>query len=55
MGTFSTLWGRRSFANKGQRRIQRLQRGQLPLVEAGEALGFGLVHRIAFCSPVFNT
>jgi len=40
MGTSSTLRGRRSFANKGPRRLQRLQRGQLPLVEAGEALGF---------------
>jgi hypothetical protein len=31
-----------------QRFFQRLQRGELPLVEAGEALGFDVIHSGAY-------
>ena len=34
-----------------QRLLQRLQRGVLPLVEAGQALGFGFVHGQSFLTP----
>ena len=39
-----------------QRLLQRRQRGELPLVAAGEPLGFGLVHagRVASGAALFS-
>lgn len=47
-------WDALEFSGEGlvqQRLLQRLQRGELPLVEAGEALGFGFVHGQSFPTP----